>query len=119
MRENSRTLSKSSSCNDDLFEELQQAKSDESETGPSESFMTLNLEFDFEEKKGRSDSPRTLSLTDGFEMQDTKGGHLEVTTPIQNNSVIEHAIKTTELGDSSDSEDDPCISRETKHLVEA
>ncbi|KAH7398306.1 hypothetical protein BKA66DRAFT_199599 [Pyrenochaeta sp. MPI-SDFR-AT-0127] len=117
MRENSRRLSKSSSCHDDLYADLEEAKGNESEKGPSDSFMTLNLEFDFEEKKSRSDSPRMLSLTDGFEMQDTKGGHSEVTTPSKKDRLIERAIKTTALGDSSDSEDDTFVSRETKPLV--
>jgi hypothetical protein len=36
--------------------------------------VTLNLGFHREEKKDRADSPQTMSLTEGFEMQDTVGG---------------------------------------------
>ncbi|KAH8728818.1 hypothetical protein GQ44DRAFT_608396 [Phaeosphaeriaceae sp. PMI808] len=48
---------------------------------PSDSFMTLNLEFDCEEDKQR-DSPRTLSLNEGFEVQDTTGGSSREMSPV-------------------------------------
>lgn len=83
----------------------------------NESFMTLNLDFDWEEKKSRADSPRNLSIHEGFEMQDTTGGASQTVTPLKTNQRIERAVKATALGDSSDSEEDTFVSRETKPLV--
>ena len=108
----------SPSCDDSLFQKLDQARESE-EKGVNESFMTLNLEFDFEDKKPRPDAPRTLSLTEGgFEMQDTTGGTSPAVTSIKTISMMERAIQAAELGDSSDSEEDTFVSRETKPLVQ-
>ncbi|KAF2829440.1 hypothetical protein CC86DRAFT_454050 [Ophiobolus disseminans] len=75
--------------------------------GLDESFMTLNLEFDFEGKKTESSSLQTLNLSEGFEMQDTVGGHVDdaVRTPpsMKRNKVIERAITSTSVA-GSDSE---------------
>ena len=116
MWDSTRRLSNSSSCRDGLYEKLEQIQ-DSEENNRNESFTTLNLEFTFEDKKDSSESPKTLSLTEGFEMQDTMGGHSQVTTPTKNDRVIERAIKATQLSDSSDSEEDVFVSRESRPLV--
>ncbi|KAF2032696.1 hypothetical protein EK21DRAFT_60281, partial [Setomelanomma holmii] len=115
MWEISRRLSSSSSAtHDGLYEKLERVKGGQTEAkGLNESFMTLNLEFDWEDKKHSSDTPRTLSLSKGLEMQDTVGGQSKhsspvatKTTPIQKNPVNQRAITSTSLADSSDSESD-------------
>jgi hypothetical protein len=75
--------------------------------------MTLNLEFETEslDSRKRADSPRTLSLTSGFEMQGTVGGRADANTPITKNEKVNTAIKETEVVDSSD-EDDPFVTAE-------
>ncbi|CAO2654792.1 Nn.00g115250.m01.CDS01 [Neocucurbitaria sp. VM-36] len=116
MWESTRRLSNSSSCHDGLYEKLEQIK-DSNEKDRNESFTTLNLDFTFEDKKDHSESPKTLSLREGFEMQDTMGGHSQGTTPTKKDKIIERAIKATELSDSSDSDEDIFVSRESKPLV--
>ena len=87
-----------------------------------ESFMTLNLEFDWEDnnnndKKTSCESLRTLDLTEeGFEMQDTVGGHKEEMVKTPRNKVIERA---TSLAESSDSEVDSFVVEESSPLVRA
>lgn len=89
------------------------------EKGLTDSFVTLNLDFDFKDNRSTapSESPRTLSLTEGFEMQYTKGGNA---LPVAENFVIRKAIDATQLSDSSDEsdyEEDSLIDgRETKLL---
>jgi hypothetical protein len=70
--------------------------------GRKESFRTLNLEFDWEDKTG---SPRTLSLSEGFEVADTTGGvHVQ---PIRvRNKVVMRAVAATCMVDSSGSDSD-------------
>lgn len=87
------------------------------------SFMTLNLDFEFEDQKDKerldSASPRTLSLTsgEGFEMQDTIGGHSDhKTTPIVRNEKVVSAIKGTAV-ESSDEDEDPLVAMEGKPFV--
>lgn len=117
MWDSTRRLSTSSSHrHEGLYEKLEQIKGSE-ETERNESFTTLNLDFTFDDKKEHSDSPKTLSLAEGFEMQDTMGGHSQDTTPAKKGKVIERAIKATELSDSSESEEDVFVSREAKPLV--
>ncbi|KAJ4368218.1 hypothetical protein N0V83_006574 [Neocucurbitaria cava] len=116
MWDSTRRLSNSSSSHDGLYEKLSQIKSSD-ENDRNESFTTLHLDFTFEDKKDPSKSPETLSLTEGFEMQDTMGGHSQVTTPNKKDKIIQRAIKATELSDSSDSEGDVFVSRESKPLV--
>jgi hypothetical protein len=101
-------LSTTSSCRDSLY-----SKIGDGEKPRDTSFMTLNLEFETEslDSKKRADSPRTLSLTSGFEMQGTVGGRADVTTPIKKNEKVNAAIKETEVVDSSD-EDDPFVTAE-------
>ncbi|KAF1846700.1 uncharacterized protein K460DRAFT_406892 [Cucurbitaria berberidis CBS 394.84] len=120
MWDSTRRLSNSSSCHSGLYEKIEEIKGLDEDKDTSESFTTLNLEFHFEEKKDRSsESPKTLSFTEGFEEQDTMGGHSQVTTPSKKDKkVIERAIKVTDLSDSSDSSDeDVFVSREMKPLV--
>ncbi|KAF2994486.1 hypothetical protein E8E13_001648 [Curvularia kusanoi] len=95
-------LSTSSSCRDSLY-----SKIGDGDKSHDASFMTLNLDFETEslDTKQRADSPRTLSLTSGFEMQDTVGGHVGANTPITKNEKVNAAIKETEVVDSSDDED--------------
>lgn len=125
MWKGSNRLSNSSTCHEGLYEKLEQIKgADVEERGLTESFVTLNLDFDFEDKKSvhassvhASESTRTLSLTEGFEMQDTKGGKCQ---PIAKNLVIKKAIDATNLGDSSeesDFEEDSLIAAEHVQLV--
>lgn len=115
MWETTRRLSSSSSAtNDGLYEQLERVKGEQSESkGLDESIMTLNHEFDWEDKKHSSETPRTLSLSEGFEMQDTMGGgaqsHSESpvatkTTPMRENPIIQRAITSTSLAESSDSD---------------
>ncbi|KAF2855687.1 hypothetical protein T440DRAFT_464081 [Plenodomus tracheiphilus IPT5] len=126
MWKSSNRLSNSSTCHDGLYEKLEQIKgADVEEKGLTESFVTLNLDFDFEDKKSSvhassvhaSESTRTLSLTEGFEMQDTKGGKCQ---PIAKSLVVQKAIDATNLGDSSDDsdfEEDSLIAAEHVQLV--
>lgn len=95
-------LSNSSSCRDSLY-----SKIGDGEKANHSSMMTLNLDFEFESASGRkrADSPRTLSLASGFEMQDTIGGHSDANLPITKNQKVNAAIKETEVVDSSDDED--------------
>ncbi|KAJ8117871.1 hypothetical protein OPT61_g1036 [Boeremia exigua] len=105
-------LSTSSSCRDSLYSKL-----GDSEKHRDTSFMTLNLDFELESSdvKKRADSPRTLSLTSGFETQDTVGGHADVNKPITKNEKVNAAIKETEVVNSSDDED-PFVAVEDKLL---
>lgn len=117
MWNSSKRLSNSSTCHDGLYEKLEELKGAEAEEkGLTESFVTLNLEFDCDDKKDgdRPESTRTLSLTEGFEMQDTKGGS---TQPVAKSLVIKKAIDATELCDSSDSEEDSFVAGEHSPLV--
>lgn len=74
--------------------------------------MTLNLEFDWEDKKNHQngmETHRTLSLSEGVEMQDTIGGHggvVDRTSPLARNKVVQRAIPSTSLGNSSVSDSD-------------
>lgn len=105
-------ISSSSSCRDSLY-----SKIGDGEKPQDASFMTLNLDFESESPgvKRRTDSPRTLSLASGFEMQDTVGGHADAGTPTTKNEKVNAAIKETEVMDSSD-EEDPFIAAEGKLL---
>lgn len=95
-------LSNSSSCRDSLY-----SKIGDGEKANDTSMMTLNLDFEFESASGRrrADSPRTLSLASGFEVQDTVGGHSDANRPITMNQKVNAAIKETEIVDSSEDED--------------
>jgi len=112
-----RNRNNGSSCvtgEDGLSEKLEGVK--------DESFMTLNLEFDWEDnnndgKKTSCESLRTLDLSEeGFEMQDTVGGHKEEMVKTPRNKVIERA---TSLAESSDSEVDSFVVAESSPLVRA
>jgi hypothetical protein len=83
----------------------------------NESFVTLNLEWDWEEKKDRTDSPRTLSLNEGFKMQDTVGGNEAGKGRDMKKVTIRRAVQAIEIGDSSDSEVDSFVTAEQKPLV--
>jgi hypothetical protein len=112
----SKHLSKHSINHDGLYSQLESSNSSGTEEESlNESFMTLNLDFATDDKKALPDSPRTLSLTtEGFEMQDTMGGGdgpITKEPPVAKSLVIQKAIGTTELGDSSESEDDSLASR--------
>jgi hypothetical protein len=98
----SKRLSTTSSCRDSLY-----SKIGDGEKPRDTSFMTLNLEFETEslDSRKRADSPRTLSLTSGFEMQDTVGGRADANTPITKNEKVNTAIKETEVLHSSDEDD--------------
>lgn len=91
------------------------------DTKINESFMTLNLEFDWEEKKDLPDTPRTLSLCgdgEGFETQSTTGGTSAANSPVAATKMGPfagakggHVVSVTakkavdsSFGDSSDSE---------------
>jgi hypothetical protein len=104
----SKRLSTTSSCRDSLYSRI-----GDGEKPRDTSFMILNFDFETEslESKERADSPRTLSLTSGFEMQDTVGGCADANTPITKNEKVNAAIKETEVVDSSD-EDDPFVTAE-------
>ena len=105
-------LSTSPSCRDSLY-----SKIGDGEKMRDASFMTLNLDYEFESPsaKKRADSPRTLSLASGFEMQDTVGGHVDTNTSITKNEKVDVAIKKTDVGDSSDDED-PFVAAEEQLL---
>ncbi|KAI8942545.1 hypothetical protein NX059_000605 [Plenodomus lindquistii] len=113
-------LSNSSTCHEGLYEKLEEIKgADVQEKGLTESFVTLNLEFDFEDNKSvhASESTRTLSLTEGFEMQDTKGG---ICQPVAKSLVVQTAVDATNFGESSDEsdfEEDSLIAAEHTQLV--
>lgn len=79
--------------------------------------MTLNLDLEFESTSGRkrTDSPRTLSLASGFEMQDTVGGRADAEMLVLKNGKVDAPIKETEIVDSSDDED-PFVAAEGKLL---
>jgi hypothetical protein len=73
--------------------------------------MTLNLEFDWEDKKNLSgmETPRTLSLSEGFEVQDTVGGHggmVDRTSPLARNKVVNRAVESIRFEDCSVSDSD-------------
>jgi hypothetical protein len=74
--------------------------------------MTLNLEFDWEDKKNLSgmETPRTLSLSEGFEMQDTVGGYggvgMDRTSPLARNKVVRRAVDSLRFEDCSVSDSD-------------
>ncbi|CBX93835.1 predicted protein [Plenodomus lingam JN3] len=125
MWKDSNRPSNSSTCHEGLYEKLEQIKgADVEEKGLTESFVTLNLDFEFADEKSvhassvhASESTSTLSLTGGFEMQDTKGGRCQ---PIAKNLVVKNAIDATNLGDSSDEndfEEDSLIAAEHVQLV--
>lgn len=76
------------------------------EKGLTESFLTLNLDFEESSNNStlRSDSTRTLSLPGGeFEVQVTKGGNLQ---PMAKNLIVQTAIEATDLDYSSSDESD-------------
>jgi hypothetical protein len=80
---------------------------DGNKKGLSESFMTLNFDFPWEQEDKRDDeSPQTLSLSEGFEMQDTVGGSEQGNgMGMMKNLVVKRAVEEVEFGDSdSDSE---------------
>jgi hypothetical protein len=68
----------------------------------NESFKALNLEFEWEDK---TESPRTMSLSEGFEVADIVGG-----APAQpgsaRNKVVHRAIGATRVVDNSGSDSD-------------
>jgi hypothetical protein len=116
-----RYSSSSSGTHEELYEKLERVKSEEKDGNVlNESFMTLNLEFDWEDKNGLSESPRTLDLSEGFEMQDTVGGCEQAGSPVARKSspcvrvmspfakslVVQKAIEATHLDNSSESEDE-------------
>jgi hypothetical protein len=115
MWDSSRQYSSDSTGEDEVEEKTVHTKG--ADRGRTESFRTLNLDFDWEEKKDRADSPRTLSLTEGFEMQDTVGGKEVSKGRTLKNVTIRRAVQATEIGDSSDSEVDSFITQEQKPLV--
>lgn len=83
------------------------------------SAKTLNLDFSADDKQDGVDTPRTLSLTEGFEMQDTVGEHTRKEVSGVRGLVVKKAIETLDLSDSSDSEDDSFVAGEQKRLVAA
>lgn len=126
MWENTKRMSSSSSnTGDGLYEKLERVKREEKEGKDlNESFPTLNLDFDWQDQKASSESPQTLSLTEGFEMQDTIGGHCENTSPVvsktsplQKNPVIQRAVTSTSLAESSASSEDEFVVAENSPLV--
>lgn len=116
MWDSTRRLSNASSCRGGLYEKLEHAKGAE-ERGLNESFTTLNLEFNCDDKNDCPESLQSLSLTEGFEMQDTTGGHCEIEVPTKRTRVITRAVHATEVINSSDSEEDTFVSREARPLV--
>jgi hypothetical protein len=117
MWDSSRRYSSDSTGEDEVEEKIVHTKGADKDR--AESFRTLNLDFDWEEKKDRVDSPRTSSLTEGFEMQDTVGGKEVSKGRTLKNVTIRRAVQATEIGDSSDSEVDSFITQEQKPLVHA
>lgn len=79
--------------------------------------MTLNLDFKYDDQDGCPESLRSLSLTEGFEEQDTIGGHSQPATPNKEHRIITGAVHAMELVDGSDSEEDAFVSREATLLV--
>lgn len=86
--------------------------------GLNESSMTLNLEFDWEDKKGDAESLHTLNLSEGFEMQDAVGGHhgADLKTP-GSAGKIGKVRKSASLAESSGSEVDSLVMGEKSPLV--
>ena len=111
MWDGAKRLSGSSSCRDSLY-----SKVGDHEKPQDSPFMTLNLEFESPSAKKQSDSPKTLSLASGFEMQDTVGGYANSNTPIAKNEKVNAAIRETEVVDSSDEDDDPFVAAKGKLL---
>jgi hypothetical protein len=105
-------ISNSSSCRDSLYSQIR-----DGEKANDSSMMTLNLDLEFESTSGRkrTDSPRTLSLASGFEMQDTVGGRADAEMLVLKNGKVDAPIKETEIVDSSDDED-PFVAAEGKLL---
>jgi hypothetical protein len=72
---------------------------------PNKSFMTLNLEFDWED---RTESPRELRLSEGFEVADTVGGAAHEaqgeTTPSRKTKVVDRSVLAARLAECSDSD---------------
>jgi hypothetical protein len=117
MWETTRRLSSSSSAtNDGFYKQLERFKGERNESkGLDESIMTLNHECDWEDKKHSSETPRTLSLSEGFEMQDTMGDDAQShsgspvatkTTPMRKDPIIQRTITSTSLAESSGSDSD-------------
>jgi hypothetical protein len=115
MWDSSRRYSSDSTGEDEVEEKIVHTKGADKDR--TESFRTLNPDFDWKEKKDRADSPRTLNLTKGFEMRDTVGGKEVSKGRTLKNVTIRRAVQATEIGDSSDSEVDSFITQEQKPLV--
>jgi hypothetical protein len=95
----------SSTNNSALFEKLERVK--ESNNGPqkislNESFMTLNFDWDWKDQSARDEvlTPRTLSLSEGFEMTDTIGGH----GGLEGNKAVANVVAATRVADIGDSD---------------
>lgn len=104
MWDGAKRLSGSSSCRDSLY-----SKIGDHEKPRDPSFMTLNTDSESPSAKKRSDSSRTLSLSSGFERQDTVGGHADSNTKSVKIEKVNAVIKQTEVVDSSDEDDDPFV----------
>jgi hypothetical protein len=94
--------------------------------GLSESLTALNLDFDWSSNKTSSEaaSLRTINLSEGFEMQDTMGGHSSQTSSpaaalktLASKQRIKRAITTVSFAESSDSEVDSLVVQESSPLV--
>jgi hypothetical protein len=98
---NSALLLKHIEANHDTSTPLAAAAAARAKTKRSlhESFMTLNLNFEWEDKENPVSTPRTLSLSEGFEVQDLYVGDGErFGREMKRNTVV-----ATSLGDSSTS----------------
>ncbi|OAL54335.1 hypothetical protein IQ07DRAFT_595859 [Pyrenochaeta sp. DS3sAY3a] len=116
MWDSNRRPSNSSASGDALYEKLEQAEEREARA-INESFTTLNLDFKCDDKPPRRASVHSLSPAEGFEMQDTTGGHSQSGTPMsKKHGAVTRAVKATEV-ESSDSEDDVLLSKEAVPLV--
>ncbi|KZM25961.1 uncharacterized protein EKO05_0009097 [Ascochyta rabiei] len=111
-------LSNSSNCRDSLYSKIEDSSINSEKQLKDSSSMTLNLELGTESPSSntRSDSLRTLSLTSGFETQDTIGGHTQTAAPIASTKKVNAAIKEKETIDSSDEDEDPFIAAEAELL---
>lgn len=106
-------FSSTSSCRDSLYEKLE-----EDGKVRDESFTTMHLMPDYQEKSDHSKSPCTLSLASGFEAQDTVGGHAAENAPIMKNKTVVNAVEQADLTDSSDSEEDSFVGTQGKPLAD-
>lgn len=94
----------------------------------TKSVMTLNFDFDWEKDNGKKGNesdvcdevmtPRTISLSEGFEVADTVGGHAAPVVPKGNEVVKKATLSVADGKSSSESEREMDVDGGKRLLVE-